>query len=310
MNIAVLGAGAMGMLFGSLLSKQNSVWLIDIDKKRICNICSNGVVVQESNGDRLSFHPHAVDSSLDLPTMDLVIVFVKSMYTESALETNRNLLGSGTYLMTLQNGMGHEVKLARFVSKERIIIGSTQHNSSVIGDNIIRHGGGGKTSIGLLSGRSDSLSEIAANFTQCGLQCATSDTVKSQIWNKLFLNTSASSLTAVLQVPLGFIVDDPYACGLMEALAREAVAVANASGEVKFEADQVIHEIKGVLTAAKSGCTSICADIRDGRKTEVDTISGAVLDEAKRFGVPAPCHATIVSLIHALENKNSGHVGC
>lgn len=301
MNIAILGAGAMGMLFGGYLSRENQVWLIDVDQRRVEEIQKAGVTVEEKDGEE-RFTPQAVTDSRDLPVMDLVVVFVKAMYTENALETNRSLLGENTYLMTLQNGAGHENRLLKFADREHVIIGSTQHNSSVAGSSKVRHGGGGKTSIGLVSGDSGSIVPIAETFTRCGFACTTSNQVQKQIWSKLFLNTSASSLTAVLQVPLGFILDNPYACSLMEQLAKEAVAVANASG-LGFDEGEVIEGIKTVLDNGRGGYTSIYADIRDGRRTEVDTIAGSVVEAAREKNIPVPCHETIVSLIHAMEGR-------
>lgn len=301
MNIAILGAGAMGMLFGGYLSRENQVWLIDVDQRRVEEIQKAGVTVEEKDGEE-RFTPQAVTDSRDLPVMDLVVVFVKAMYTENALETNRSLLGENTYLMTLQNGAGHENRLLKFADGEHVIIGSTQHNSSVAGSSKVRHGGGGKTSIGLVSGDSESIATIAETFTRCGFDCITSNQVQKQIWSKLFLNTSASSLTAVLQVPLGFILDNPYACSLMEQLAKEAVAVANANG-LGFDEGEVIEGIKTVLDNGRGGYTSIYADIRDGRRTEVDTIAGSVVEAARERNIPVPCHETIVSLIHAMEGR-------
>lgn len=303
MNIAILGAGAMGMLFGGYLSRENQVWLIDVDRRRVEEISTAGVTVEEKDGEQ-RFMPLAVTDSQALPVMDLVIVFVKAMYTESALKTNRHLLGQNTYLMTLQNGAGHENRLLKFADREHVIIGSTQHNSSVAGGSRVKHGGGGKTSIGLVGGNSEGLAPIAETFTRCGFACTTSDQVQKQIWSKLFLNTSASSLTAVLQVPLGFILDNPYACSLMEQLAKEAVAVANASG-LGFDEGEVIESIKTVLDNGRGGYTSIYADIRDGRRTEVDTIAGSVVEAAREKNIPVPCHEVIVSLIHAMEGRGN-----
>lgn len=307
MKICILGAGAMGMLFGSLLSVKNDVWLLDVDESRIRKINADGVSVHEQDGVRL-MRPHGVTGSEGLPKMELVIVFVKAMYTVSALEANRGLLGPDTYLMTLQNGAGHEVKLLQFADREHVIIGSTQHNSSIIKNGHVNHGGGGQTSIGLLGGNSGRISHIAESFTACGIACVTSDEVKRQIWNKLFTNTAASSLTAVLQVPLGFILEDPHACMIMEALAREAVAVANAEGITCFEEAEVIEGIKQLLANAKGGYTSIYADVKSGARTEVDTISGSVVDAAHMLGVPVPCHEMVVALIHAMENKMRNHI--
>ena len=307
MRICILGAGAMGMLTGSLLSTGNDVWLLDVDQGRVDAICAEGVYIQE--GDQIrTFHPNAASSAKGMPVMDLVIVFVKAMYTVAALEANRDLLGPDTYLMTLQNGAGHENKLLQFADRDHVIIGTTQHNSSIIEQAHVNHGGGGKSFIGLIAGNSARVACIAENFTKCGIDCSISDDVQKQIWNKLFLNTSASALTAVLQVPLGFILDDPHACQLMETLAREAVAVANADNISTFEPEQVVADIKTVLANARGGYTSIYADVKNGVHSEVDTISGSVVEAAHRLRVPVPYHEMLVLLIHAMENKTKNHI--
>ena len=303
MNIAILGAGAMGMLFGGYLSRSNNVWLIDINRERVETIMAEGLVVRESDGSEQRFHPRAVLSADGLPQMDLILLFVKAMHTEQALETNRCLIGPDTYLMTLQNGVGHEAKLLRFADGRHVIIGSTRHNSSILSMTHVHHGGGGETAIGLLDGDGACLQAIADSFCACGFDCRVCDEVKQQIWSKLFVNTAASSLTAILQAPLGFILDDPYACGMMERLAREAVAVANAGGPAWFDEETVIADIKALLGNAKDGYTSIYADLKNGVRTEVDSISGAVVGAAHALGMSVPCHEMVVSLVQAMENR-------
>jgi len=83
---------------------------------------------------------------------------------------------------------------------------------------------------------------------------------------------------------------------------REAVAVANGDG-MEFEEEKVLDGLRQLLERASGGFTSIYADIRDGRKTEVDTISGAVVAASRRNGVPAPTHEFVVKIIHALEER-------
>lgn len=302
MNITILGAGAMGSLFGGYLSRNNKVWLVDVNAERVARINERGIKVREKDGD-VVFYPTAVTNTLGLDTMDLVVVFVKAMFTVQALEANRHLIGRDTYLMTLQNGTGHEEKLLRFADKKHVVIGSTQHNSSIIEDGYVNHGGGGETYIGVLEGDGCTVRPIADNLTTCGFPCDCSENVKKQIWSKLFLNTAASSLTGILQVPLGFILDDPNAHFLMEQLAREAVDVANTEGFASFDTAEVITGICDVLNNAKDGYTSIYADIKAGARSEVDTISGSVVEIAKRLGVDVPYHRMVVALVHAMENK-------
>ncbi len=302
MKITVLGAGAMGALFSGYLSRNNDVTVVDVSEVMVDAINSNGARIKEKDGSILVCHPHAVKNSEGVGPQDLVIVFVKSMFTINALEANRNLIGPDTYLMTLQNGAGHESKLLKFADRKHVIIGSTQHNSSVIEPGFVSHGGSGVTSIGLLDGESECLQKIAENFTSCGFECHTENNVQKQIWKKMFTNTAASSLTAIYQVPLGFIHSDPEANRLMRQLCTEAVTVANSLG-LGFDLDEVINDVEKVCINAPNGYTSIYADIRDGRKSEVDTISGSVVEAAHVQGIPVPCHEMVVRRIHEMENK-------
>ncbi len=302
MKVAVLGAGAMGALFGGYLSRGNQVTVVDLSTPIVEAVNKCGVRIKEKDGSITVVRPKATTDASNLDKQDLVIVFVKSMYTISALETNRNLIGPETYLMTLQNGAGHESKLLKFADRKHVIIGSTQHNSSVIEPGFVNHGGSGMTSIGLLDGKSDVLSSIAQSFTACGLECRTENNVQKQIWKKMFTNTAASSLTALFQVPLGFIHSDKNANWIMRALSHEAVTVANALG-LDFNEEKVIEDVETVLINAPNGYTSIYADIRDGRRTEVDTISGSVVEAAHDLGISVPYHEMVVKCIHAIEDK-------
>ena len=206
--------------------------------------------------------------------------------------------------MTLQNGEGHEAVLLDYAAADHVIIGTTQDNSSIIANGHINHGGAGHTYIGLVSGDVSSIAHIAESFCRCGFDTKTSENIKRLIWNKLFLNASASALTALFQTNLGFIVDDPFAWNLAQKLIAEAVATANADGQ-SFDAEEVTTEIKGHLERSKGGYTSIYADIKAGRKSEVDTISGAVVKAADRLGVSVPNMKFVVTAIHAMEDKNS-----
>ncbi|MBR4426649.1 MAG: 2-dehydropantoate 2-reductase [Spirochaetales bacterium] len=304
MKITVLGAGAMGSLFSGYLSRANDVTVVDVSEAMVNAIRTKGIEIKEKDGTSSVFHPTAVLKTDGIGYQDLVIVFVKSMFTIAALENNRNLIGPDTYIMTLQNGAGHESKLLKFADRRHVIIGSTQHNSSVVQPGCIFHGGSGVTSIGLLDGGSDVLSSIAKAMTNCGFECHTEENVQKQVWKKMFTNTAASSLTAIFQVPLGFIHSSANANFIMRQLCREAVEVANSLG-LGFDLEEVTNDVEKVLINAPNGLTSIYADIRDGRRSEVDTISGSVVEAAHDQGISVPYHEMVVKCIHALEDKNN-----
>ena len=118
----------------------------------------------------------------------------------------------------------------------------------------------------------------------------------------MFTNVSASALTAALQVPLGFISGNAYAWALCQKLIREAVDVAAALG-MHFDYDEKVAEVKAVCDNSPKGLTSIYSALRDGRRTEVDTISGSVVAAGREVGVPTPSHDFLVALIHAMEAR-------
>lgn len=302
MKIAVLGAGAMGGLYSAYLSRHNEVTVIDVNAQVVEKINADGLEVQEPDGTSNIYHPHAVLSTEGMEPVDLIVVFVKAMFSESALNNNKSIIGPETYLMTLQNGSGHEDMLGKFVPQEHIIIGTTQHNASVAGFGVTKHGGSGMTHMGCVTGDVNRLQKFADAFTACGLDADVSDGVQKMIWNKMFTNVSASALTGALQVPLGFISADENAWKLCCQLIREAVDVAAALG-MDFDYDEKVAEVKAVCDKSPNGLTSIYADLRDGRRSEVDTISGSIVRAGVKAGVPTPSHSFLVGLIHAMENR-------
>lgn len=302
MKIAVLGSGAMGGLYSSYLSRGNDVTVIDVNPALVEKVNAEGLEVQEPDGTSALYHPHATLSTEGMEPVDLVIVFVKAMFSEGALNANKGIIGSDTYIMTLQNGSGHEELLGRFVPQEHIIIGTTQHNASVVAPGVTRHGGSGWTHMGCVVGSAARLQGFADAFTACGLQADVSDGVQKMIWNKLFTNVSASALTGALQVPLGYISANEAAWKLCCQLIREAVDAAAGLG-MEFDYDEKVAEVRAVCDNSPNGLTSIYADIHNGRRTEVDTISGSVVRAGRKAGVPTPSHEFLVGMIHALEGK-------
>lgn len=302
MRIAVIGAGAMGSIYGGHLSLHNDVFLIDTNQAVVDQINWEGLKVQE-NGEDITFHPTALTSTEGQEPMDLVILFVKALFSKAALSGNRGIIGPGTYLMTLQNGSGHEELLGEFAPQNHIIIGTTEDNGAVLAPGHVRRGGTGKTNIGMLVEDTEGfLPKLKETLDSCGFVGCIHENIQQLIWNKLFTNVSLSALTGVLQVPMGFIADNEHAWNITRKLIHEAVEVAHGLG---LEADEEEITEKVRLTSANSpeGITSICADLKNGRRTEVNTISGSVVRAARKCHIPAPTHELMVELIHAMEDR-------
>ena len=131
MRIAVIGAGAMGSIYGGHLSQHNDVLLVDTNEKVVEQVANNGLLIDE-DGPTHTYHPGAVSNTKGQEPADLVILFVKALFSRAALEGNRGLIGPNTRLMTLQNGAGHEDLLKEFVDEDHLVIGTPEENGAVL----------------------------------------------------------------------------------------------------------------------------------------------------------------------------------
>ena len=302
MKIAVIGPGAMGLLFGSYLSRQNEVTLVGTNPAKMQTIRENGVTVRETDGSEAVYHPHATADAAGMAPVDLVLLQVKASASQAALAKNKNLIGPDTLLLTLQNGMGHESLLEQFAPAQRVIIGTTQQGSYKLDETAVCHSGGGKTFLGAVTGDSSRFAPLAELFAACGFPCEVSAQVQGMIWDKLMINASSSVLSGILQVPQGYVEQDPHAWTLAEKLIRELCAAATAE-DYPFDAGEQIARIRLHLQKAPAGYTSIYADLKAGRRTEVDVINGAVVKAGHRHHVPVPTHELVVELVHAMEGR-------
>ena len=302
MKITVIGAGAMGSVYGGHLSKKHQVYLVDTNPDIVTQINREGLKIDE-DGVTNTYHPTAVAGTEGLGEMDLVILFVKSIYSRAALAGNQGVIGEKTRLLTLQNGAGHEDILKEFVPEDRVIIGTTEDNGAVLAPGHVRRGGVGNTNVGMLTeDREEFLPQLKEAFDSCGFQVKIHENIQYLIWDKLFTNVSLSAVTGILQVDMGFIAENEYAWNLTKALIHEAIAVAGALG-LSFDEEAVTERVRQTSIGNPAGCTSIRADLRDGRRTEVNTISGSVVTAAGRCGVSVPSHEFVVNMVHAMEMK-------
>ncbi len=301
MKIAVIGAGAMGCLYGGYLSQNNEVIMLDSYEPQVRSINEHGITIVEADGQELVCSSVRAYLSGDFhEAVDLVIVFVKSTFTEGALSANAHLFGEHTAVMTLQNGAGNDRKISQYVSKEQIIVGTSKHNAMNLGEGRTKHTGIGATTIGSNCQNDKLVSKIAETLRSGGLQVVESDDIQRIIWSKLFVNLSVNTFTALLQTPIGYMLKNKYAWDFAKRLVYEAVEVAEADGTY-FDRREALDIVRQVCIDAGDGYSSMYQDRKRHVKTEIDAINGAIVEQAKQYGIPTPYNSLIVDLIHAVE---------
>ena len=301
MKIAVIGSGAMGMVYGAYLSENHEVIFIDAYQPQVDAIRTNGITVLEKNGEEALFaNGKSYLSGEYREQVDVVVVFVKSTFTEIALEENKHLFGENTLVVTLQNGAGNDRKIAKYVKPENIIIGTSKHNAVNLGGGKVSHPAIGITTIGSNQRDNSAVAVIGKMLSESNFEVVVSDDIQRIIWSKLFVNLSVNTLTALTETPIGYMIKDQHAWDFAKRLVYEAVDVAEADGTY-FDRREALESVRKVCEDAGAGYSSMYQDRKKRVKMEIDAINGAIVEQAKLYGVPTPYNAIIVDLIHAIE---------
>ena len=305
MKIAVLGAGAMGSLYGAKLSAnyKNDVHLIDVWKDHIDAINSHGLQMEEGDDVLLYENLKGHTSSEEAGVCDLVIVFVKSTATKTTVESNAAVFGPDTVALTLQNGLGNIEQISGVIGAERVIAGTTAHGATMLSPGKIRHAGKGKTIIGELGGHeSDRIRKMAAVLEDAGMETVISGNVLGRVWDKLLVNVGINALTGITKLYNGQLLDYPEIEELLEKAVSEGVAVAWAKG-IRLGFDDPVAHTKDLCRATAANKSSMLQDILNGRQTEIEMMNGAIVREGKALGIETPVNLALTNLITYLSRK-------
>lgn len=301
MKIAIIGSGAMGCLYGAHLSKNHDIYMIDAQEAQVNAIQESGITIEQMNGQTAVFpNINAFVSGSCHHKVDMIILFVKSTYTDLALEQNKALFNDSTVVVTLQNGAGNDRKIEKYASQKNIIIGTSKHNAVNLGNGKIKHPAAGVTTIGSNHGANSVVDIVADVFREANLEVEVADDIQRIIWSKLLVNLSVNTFTAITQTPIGYMIKNQYAWDFAKRLVYEAIEVAEADGTY-FDRREALNMVKSVCETAGDGYSSMYQDRKNHVKMEIDAINGAIVEQAKLYGVPTPYNTLIVDLIHAIE---------
>ena len=291
-KVAVLGAGAMGCLFGGLLAEKGlNVVLIDVWKDHVDAINKNGLKMNGQGGDRFIKIKATIDPK-SLGTVDVIIVMCKATALEQALLNAKNIIGDKTVLMSFQNGIGHEAIMQKIAGKDKVLGGTTTQASNILGPGNIKNHASLPSWIGEYEGgMSDRVKDLAETFTAHGLETVASDNVKKKKWIKLFALTAIGPLSAIFDMHHTELYitnkESKLARELGKQIILETRKVAQADG-VEVSENECLEMFQKILDSNQTNKSSMAFDIQYKRKSEIDFINGSVSKIGKKHGVPTP----------------------
>lgn len=300
MKIAILGAGALGCIYGTYFAKNNDVTMV-VRRKEAADFINKYGITMVKDDEEVNEKVSAVLSGESIDVQDLIIVLVKGYDTQKALLGVLPAIDDNTLVLSLQNGMGNYENIVPYVDKPNIIMGTSGTGGHTISEAKVKLAGASYDYIGSKEGAIDKVKIIEKLFLEAGLDnVIIEENIDKAIWSKLFINVGINALTALFEKKNSILIDNEYGNKLSRLLICEAVEVANKQG-MGFGTEEVIENFEKSLIAENK--SSMFQDILLKRKTEIDTINGAIVKKGKELGVKTPYNEFISELIRAKEKE-------
>ncbi|WCT79251.1 ketopantoate reductase family protein [Novosphingobium humi] len=299
MKVVVVGAGAMGTLFGGRLARTgHQVVFVDTDPARVATIAADGVWENDTPARCEAAMPGVVEGEADL-----LILFTKSQYTAAAMAQNAGALRPDGMVLTLQNGLGNDVAIADVVGADRVLVGITNWPADLLGHGRIHVAGHGTVKFWSLTGEDRPvIHQVAAALAEADLGATAEPSVKAAIWEKVIFNAALNGICALTRMTVGQVGDFPPARDLASQVVEEGIAIAKAN-DVAVDDERVRQSVAFAMANHRAHKPSMLQDVEAGRLTEVDAIQGGLLATAHRHSVPAPALSNCTALLRSLDQN-------
>ncbi len=301
MKIAIIGAGSLGSVMGSLLWEAGvDPILVERNAEEVNYVRANGLWIEGVSGDRY-VKPGIYNDLSGLDKADLVIVLVKSYDTKAACGTIQEIISDHGVILTVQNGIGNfEILDDAFPGS--VLMGVTTMGAMTLGMGRFRHTGFGPTLLGEIGGeiteRAVAIRDVLRSMNGGPVEVV--DNAIGSVWSKLIVNAGINAPATLLRLRNGDLPKCESGRKLISNVVKECLAIVKTSGIKLMFDDPEAHVVK-VCEGTSGNLNSMFQDIIAGRRTEIDFINGAISTQAKSLGLQAPVNETLALLIRSLE---------
>ena len=301
MKIVVVGAGAMGSLFGGMLTESGEdVTIFCKSKDQAQDLNRDGLIITAGERRRL-VKVKSDFEACNIEPMDLVLFLVKSYDTRRSVKDALPFISDDAFVLTLQNGLGNIEELSDVFGRKNIIAGTTSQGATLIRPGEILHAGKGPTSIGELDGDiTDRLLRINSVFNKAGLETKIVTNILEKMWVKVVVNAAINPITALVRIKNGDIIKDPNLKGLCKKVMLEALQVAVKLG-INIDHQVVLDTFYSIMESTTSNNSSMLQDVLNDKQTEIESLNGKIISLGKEIGVSTTVNEVLTGLIRGLE---------
>jgi 2-dehydropantoate 2-reductase len=295
MRVGIVGAGALGSLFGYRLAERNDVTLLELRHDVIDTVRREGVRLDGGPARTVAI----TASARELFGAQMLFVFVRSTDTLRALRPFVGNLDPACAIVSLQTGIGNEGAVkATLGGSVALVVGATTESAQTIAPGAVRPLGVGTTIVGTAGASPEVCSRVARLLTEAGMKAGVAYDIRSHLWGKVVASAAINPVAALLDRPNRVVLDDPNAGELARALATEVAGVA-AALRIALPFSDPWTYVRTIAEQTADLRNSLLFDLEHGVATEIDHVNGAVVAAARRVGVPTPYNDAVTRLVRA-----------
>lgn len=299
MRIAIVAPGGVGGYFGGLLAKAGEDIVALARGAHLAAIRSDGLRIEGARGNHVA-RIEASDSAGALGTADVVLFAVKLFQAEAAARAAAPLFGPQTLAISLLNGIDGPERLAAGLPGVPVLGGSAYVSAVIAEPGLVRYTSAMSSIVfGAPQGNEAARAKAADFVARCqraGFGAEMTDDIQTALWTKFIGLAANAALTSAARLPAGPLYSDPDVVEAAAALIAEGTAVARAAG-AKVAADIESVSVGRLKQFPPGMYASMYFDIAKGGPLEVDGLSGYIVREGRRLGVPTPYHAALYAVL-------------
>ncbi len=304
MKIAVIGAGAVGGYFGGRLADAGHQVTFLARGEHLKAMLQNGLSIISPKGDLNLKNVAATDNPANIPQVDLILIGVKAWQVEELLPLLKHSLHNSTAVIPLQNGVEAPVFISTILGKKHALAGLCRIIAERSSPGVITHHSFEPTiTLGELSGGiSDRATELKTLFEKAGIKSETPEDLQLALWKKFLFISAVSGLGAITRATIGEFRSNTITRNMFKHLLDEIVSVGKAH-DVAFADNDADRMLSFIDTLDTSATASMQRDMMEGKPSELEAQTGAVVRLAAAKGVEVPHNRFIYNVLQLMEEK-------
>ena len=297
MKIAIMGTGGTGGYFGGLLARAGHDVTFVARGAHLSAIRDRGLRVESVNDGAFTVRGQAVEDTTDAGEQEMVLFSVKMYQNAAAIERVRPMMGDGSVVLTLQNGIDNYEQLAAAFGDDKVLIGSCYMEGRVVEPGVVSQGGPGAASFGEIQpGVTDRCRRLFQVFEDAGWNVTLEENMMAMLWKKFSYIAGSAAVCSATNSVYEEMRNVPETRALIRGAIEEALAVGRARGALIAD-DSLDWAMDSLDRFPPQGRASLAKDFLEGRQVELEGMNGTVARMGREVGVPTPINDALYAIL-------------